>query len=136
MRDYEFKRSESLCSELTFNNKKWAWFSIYKLLESSNRLMFFEKLTISLSKAILKYEHILTIDDFNIEMKSKSLGCDKLDEFYDLFNFTNLIKSETCFIKNQKFLINLFLTFAFSKNTYKWDRFKRLSQTNNNLLQD
>ena len=38
--------------------------------------------------------------DFNIDMKSKNLGYDKLDdEFCDLFNLTNLIKSETCFTK-------------------------------------
>ena len=43
-------------------------------------------------------------------MKSKRLGYDKLDEFCDLFNLTNLIKSETCFTKNHKSLIYLFLT--------------------------
>ena len=43
-------------------------------------------------------------------MKSKRLGYDKLDEFCDLFNLTNLIKSETCFTKNHKSLIDLFLT--------------------------
>ena len=43
-------------------------------------------------------------------MKSKSLGHDKLDEFCDLFNLTNLIKSETCFTENRKSLIDLFLT--------------------------
>ena len=48
--------------------------------------------------------------DFNIEMKSKSFGYFKLDEFCDLFNLTNLIKSETCFTKNHKSLIDLFLT--------------------------
>ena len=48
--------------------------------------------------------------DFNLDMKSKSLGYDKLDEFCDLFNLTNLIKSETCFTKNHKSLIDLFLT--------------------------
>ena len=48
--------------------------------------------------------------DFNIGMKSKSFGYDKLDEFCDLFNLTNLIKSETCFTKSRKSLIDLFLT--------------------------
>ena len=56
--------------------------------------------------------------DFNIDMKSKSLGYDKLDEFCDLFNLTILIKSETCFTKNHKSLIDLFLintTLSFQK---------------------
>ena len=48
--------------------------------------------------------------DFNIDMKSKSLRYDKLDDFCDLFNLRNLIKSETCFTKNHKSLIDLFLT--------------------------
>ena len=48
--------------------------------------------------------------DFNIDVKSKSLGYDRLDEFCDLFNPTNLIKSKTSFIKNHKPFINLFLT--------------------------
>ena len=48
--------------------------------------------------------------DFNIDMKSKSLVYDKLDEFCNLFDLTNLIKSETCFTKNHESLIDLFLT--------------------------
>ena len=44
--------------------------------------------------------------DFN--SKSKSLGYDKLDEFCDLFNLTNLIKSETSFTKNYKSLIGIY----------------------------
>ena len=43
-------------------------------------------------------------------MKSKSLRYDKLDQFCNLFNLTNLIKSETCFTKSHKSLIDLFLT--------------------------
>ena len=48
--------------------------------------------------------------DFNLDMKSKSLGYDKLNELCDLFNLTNLIKSETCFTKNHKSLIDSILT--------------------------
>ena len=103
-RDYEPKYSECLCSELTFTSKKWIYFSIYRSPESSNLSTFFEELTTSLSKAILKYENLLIMGDFNIDMKSKALGYDKLDEFCDLFNLTNLIKSETCFTKNHKSL--------------------------------
>ena len=42
---------------------------------------FFEELTISLRKALLKYENLLTVVDFNIDVKSKSLGDDKHDEY-------------------------------------------------------
>ena len=48
--------------------------------------------------------------DFNIDVKSQNLGSDYLDEFCILFNPTNLIKSETCFTKNHKSLIDLFFT--------------------------
>ena len=43
------------------------------------------------------------MSDFNIDVKRKNLWCDKLHYFCDLFNFTNLIKSE-----NHKFVIYLF----------------------------
>ena len=35
--------------------------------------------------------------DFDIDVKSKSLGYDKFYEFCDPFDLTNLIKLETCF---------------------------------------
>ena len=41
------KHSECLCSELTFTNKKWICFSIYRPPESSNLSTFFEELTTS-----------------------------------------------------------------------------------------
>ena len=107
LRDCEPKYSEYLCSELTFTNKKWICFSIYRPPESSNLLTFFEELRTSLSKAILKYKNLLIMGDFNIDMERKSLGYDK---FCDLFNLTNLMQSETCFTKNHKSLIDLFLT--------------------------
>ena len=84
LRDYEPKYSECLCSEFNFTNKKWICFSIYRPPESSNLSTFFEELTTSLSKAILKYENLFIMGDSNVDMKSKSLGYDKLDEFCDL----------------------------------------------------
>ena len=48
--------------------------------------------------------------DFNIDMKSKCFTYNKLDEFCDLLNLTKLIKSETCFTKNHKSLIDFILT--------------------------
>ena len=48
--------------------------------------------------------------DFNIGLMIKGFGFSKLDQFCDLFNLTNLIKTETCFTRSHKFLIDLFLT--------------------------
>ena len=69
---------------------KRIYFNMYKLLQSSNLSVFFEeqKGLTSLSKAILKH-YLLVTDDFNVGMKSKSLGYDRLGEFCDLFNLTN-----------------------------------------------
>ena len=108
--DCEPKYSECFCSELIFTNKKWICLSTYRPPESSNLSTFFEELTTSLDKALLKYENLLIMGDFNIDMKSKSLGYDKFDEFCVVFNLIHLIKSETCFTKNHKSLIDLFLT--------------------------
>ena len=53
--------------------------------------------------------------DFNIDLKFKGIGFNKLDEFCDL-----LVSSQhTCFTKSQKSLINLSLTdnpLSFPKN--------------------
>ena len=48
--------------------------------------------------------------DFNIDLKIKGFGFNKLDQFCNLFNLTNLIKTDTCFPKSHKSLIDLFST--------------------------
>ena len=47
--------------------------------------------------------------DFNIDIKSSNSDKDKLEIFCDLFNSTNLVHSETCFMKKSK-SIDLILT--------------------------
>ena len=49
--------------------------------------------------------------DFNIDPKTKGFGFNKLYQFCDLFNLTNLIKTETLFTKSHKSLIDFFLTY-------------------------
>ena len=58
----------------------------------------------------MKYENIIIMDDFSINIKKKGLGYGKLDTFCDLFNLTNLVHSETCLMKNHKCTIDWFLT--------------------------
>ena len=48
--------------------------------------------------------------DFNINVTIEEINFDKLDEFYDLFNLTNLITWPTCFTKIHKLTIDLILT--------------------------
>ena len=70
----------------------------------------FEEITTTLSKALLKYENIILMGDFDIDAKCKDIGTDKLEELCNAFNLRNLVKSETCFTKDNKFLMDLILT--------------------------
>ena len=108
MPEYTSDKIECICSEFTISKSKWICFSIYRPPLSSNLTIFFEELTKVLSKAIRKYENIILLGDFNIDFKNKGGGFDKLSEIYDTSNLTNLIKSETFYIKNHKSLIDLF----------------------------
>ena len=102
--DFELSFSECICSELTISKSRWLCFSIYRPPDPGNLSIFFEELSESLSKAILKYQH------FNIDLKVKGFGFNKLDELCNLFNLTNMIKTETCFTKSHESFIGLFLT--------------------------
>ena len=49
--------------------------------------------------------------DFNIDIKKEnSSAYNKLEEFCDTFNLTNLVKTETCSMNNHKLTIDLILT--------------------------
>ena len=48
--------------------------------------------------------------DFNIDINTAGIEVDKLDEFCNLFELTNLIKTETCCTENYKSTIDLFQT--------------------------
>ena len=106
--DFEQSFSECICSELTISKRRWLCFSIYRLPDPGNLSIFFEELSEPLSRGILKYQ-IIIMGNFNIDLKIKGFGFNKLDEFCNWFNLTNVIKTETCFIKSHKFLIDLFL---------------------------
>ena len=68
----------------------------------------FDEITACLSKVVVKYKNITIMGHFNIDMKNKGLGYDKLDTFWNLFNIRDLINSETCLMKNHKSSIDLF----------------------------
>ena len=53
---------------------------------------------------------MILIGDFNIDTKCKDIGTDKLEGLCNAFNLKNLVKSETCFTKDHKSLIDLVLT--------------------------
>ena len=70
--------------------------------------------------------------DFNIDVTNKATKFDKLDEFRDLFNLTNLATSPTCFTKTRKSTIDLILNNkgnCFQKTSYR-NSLKRFPYTN------
>ena len=73
--------------------------------------------------------------DFNKDVKSSNSDKDKLENFCNLFNFKNLVHTETCFLKNIKTLIDLILTnkpLYFKKKKKK--KKKNRKQKKNRLL--
>ena len=99
---FEPRESECICSEITVSKKKWLCFSIYRPPSHDNLELFFDELTSSLSKASESYENFFVMGDFNIDVTKKGTKFEKLDEFCDLFNLTNLVISPTCFTKTHK----------------------------------
>ena len=66
--DFELSFSECICSELTISKSRWICFSICRPPDPGNLSIFFEELSESLRKAILKYQNIV-MGDFNIDLK-------------------------------------------------------------------
>ena len=58
---------------------------------------FFDEITACLSKAAVKYENIIIMGDFNIDIKNKGLGYGKLDTFqpYKLNSFRNMFNEKS-----------------------------------------
>ena len=67
-------------------------------------------MTISLTKVTPKYENILVMGDFNIDIKCKGVGSNNLSDFCDIFHLTNIVKSDTCFTKTHTSPIDLILS--------------------------
>ena len=80
------------------------------LLSNENLKIFFEELTNSLSKASKSYQHFIILGDFNLDVTNRGAEFNKLDEFCDLFNLTNLITCPTCFTETFKSITDLILT--------------------------
>ena len=101
---------EFVCSESKITKKKWLCLGIYRPPTSENLASFFEDLTDSLSKESEFYENFIILRDFSIDAKVAGRELDKFEEFWDLFNLTNLIRNETCFTRDHKSTIDLILT--------------------------
>ena len=58
-----------ICSEFTISLKKWICFSIHRPPSTGNIKTYFEEIKEVISKALCKYENLITMGDFNIDMK-------------------------------------------------------------------
>ena len=83
---------------------------IYRPPNFNNLDTFFKEVSDSLSYGILTYENFIIMGNFNIDINNAGMDVDKLDEFCNLFDLINLIKTETCCIKNHKSTTDLLLT--------------------------
>ena len=68
------------------------------------------KITLSLNKSAINFENFIVRGDFNIDLNASGCGKDKLDEFYNLFDLTNLITEITCCTNSHRSTIHLILT--------------------------
>ena len=100
LKKYEPNYSECICSEFTISKKERICFSIYRPPSTENIKRFFEKMNEVIGKALCKYEILIVMGDFNIEIKSSNSDKDMRGNFCDLFNLKNLFHSEICFTKN------------------------------------
>ena len=73
--------SECVCSEFTISKKKWVCFSIYRPPSTKNIKRFFEEMNEVISKALCKYENLIVMGDFSIDIKSSNSDKDKLEIF-------------------------------------------------------
>ena len=63
-----------------------------------------------LNKYRSKYDNVIIMGDFNIDVKDKANpNFDKFSEFCDTFSLSNLIKDYTCFTRTHKSSIELIL---------------------------
>ena len=110
-KEFETNVNEEIAFEFTISKKKWFCFGVYRLPTSTKLDIFFEQLTNSMSKAVNRYENLIVMGDFNIDLnKTDCIGFGKLEEFCDNFSLTNVVKSNTCFTKNNKPTIDILLT--------------------------
>ena len=62
---------------------------------------YFVEINEVISKALCKYENLIVMGDFNIDIKSSNSNKNKLENLWDIFNLTFLVHSEICFMKKQ-----------------------------------
>ena len=72
--DIQLSFLECICSERTKSKSRWLCFTISRPPDPGNISIFFEEMSVPLSKVILKYINIIIMRDFNIQSVTKYYG--------------------------------------------------------------
>ena len=93
---YETENAETICLNLTIQERKWFILFAYRP-ESIDRKLIFDEMNKSLSKAAKDYENLIVAGDLNIDLTTPSTDRYKLlSELCGTFNLKNLVKGITC----------------------------------------
>ena len=106
LKKYEPNSSECICPKFTVSKKKLI---CLRTKPTENIKTFFEEMNEVISKDLCKYENLIVMSDFNIDIESSNSDKDKLEKICNLFDLTNLVHWETGFIKNSKSIIDFIL---------------------------
>ena len=92
---YETEHAETICLNLTIQERKWFIMFAYRP-ESIDRKLFFDEVNKSLSKVTKYYEHLIIAGDLNIDITAGTDRYNLLSELCGTYNLKNLVKGKTC----------------------------------------
>ena len=98
-KDLESDEVESICFELSMKKRKWGIIGAYRQPSMKNQT-FETDITKCLDKMFIHYENIICLGDLNYDLLKQD-KCQPLINVCDNFDMDCIIKSPTCFTKNQ-----------------------------------
>ena len=100
---------ESIVLDVSINNRKWAIVGVYRPPSMDNKI-FTDLFTRGMDLISTKIDNVLTLGDLNYDCLDRTRGSTLLD-LCDIFDFKNIFKTATCFMKNcQPSLVDVILT--------------------------
>ena len=107
---FETEKAETIYIEITIAKKKWCILFAYRPPNFS-KTEFFEEISVTLNKALNKYDNLLLAGDLSINtLRPTSDLSNHLSDLNDTFSLTNLVTDSACFKSNKGTLIDLMLT--------------------------
>ena len=108
--DLELQRPiETIVLDVLINDRKWAVIGAYRPPSVDNKL-FTDIFTKGIDKISTQYDNIMVAGDLNYDCLDSSKS-KTLSDICDIFDFTNLVKTATCFMKHSTpSLVDVLLT--------------------------